>query len=115
MMLTENFLIAHQHWYSNLKETGLKAQFKSWLSDPSIQTFLGVNRYQDVVWYNKERFEEFLWWLRMLALLEITAENYSTSIIIERLLATDKTIAKLERAGRKSNFQVELLIAALKE
>ena len=33
------------------------------LSDSDALNYLGVNRYQDVLWFNKEAFEDLMWWL----------------------------------------------------
>jgi len=43
------------------------------LQDGEIQQFLLVNRYQGVLWFNKEAFERVVWWMLFLAVVEISA------------------------------------------
>lgn len=43
-----------------------------------LQRFLLVNRYDDVLWFNKDRFEDLLWWLFCIAVLRIPASEGST-------------------------------------
>ena len=41
------------------------------LSDSDALSYLGVNRYQDVLWFNKEALEDLMWWLYIIAAIEI--------------------------------------------
>jgi glycosidase len=116
ILQTINFLITQQHWFTRLADTKLKAMLQSWLSDEHIQAYLGINRYQDILWYNKESFEEFVWWMKILALLEISSEkNVSTNRVIERLLEVDSVTKKLLLAQKKSKYQISLLLDSLKK
>ena len=44
----------------------------SLLSDSDALNYLGVNRYQDILWFNKEAFEDLMWWLFIIAAVEIS-------------------------------------------
>lgn len=115
VMQATHFLVTQQSWYSKLASSNLKTMLQAWLSDEHIQAFLGINRYQDILWFNKEKFEEFTWWLRMMAILEIQAKpDISTNLLIERILSVEKIMKKLDRALGKSKFQVTLLLENIK-
>ena len=47
-----------------------------------------VNRYEDVLWFNKERFESFVWWMTVLAVLPAlpAGPRANASLLVERLL-----------------------------
>jgi len=45
------------------------------LSDPEIQIYLGVNRYQDVLWFNQESFEELIGQLAIQTAIELSAAD----------------------------------------
>lgn len=106
-----HFLVMQQNWWERLNDTSLRSITQEWLSDEHIQSFLGVNRYQDILWYSKEKFEEFTWWLQILALLQVSGKkNVSTNEIIEQILKVHTVIKKLDRAQKRSKYQVSQLI-----
>jgi hypothetical protein len=45
------------------------------LSDTDAQGYLGVNRHQDVLWFNKESFDDLLWWLFVIATVDIASQH----------------------------------------
>lgn len=109
-----HFMITQQHWFTRLADTDLNSLLECWLSDGQIQAYLGINRYQDVLWYNKESFEEFVWWLKILSLMELSSEKeFNTNRVIERLLKVEAITKRLLRAQKKSNYQVDLLLKYL--
>ena len=56
-----------------LEEDQAYQTLQSWLKNIDIQSFLGVNRYQGILWFNREAFYELLWWAFAAAVVEITA------------------------------------------
>jgi hypothetical protein len=86
------------------------------LSEAGTQAYLGVNRYQDILWYNKEAFGDLLWWLFVAAVVDLTAPPANASQpAAERILACHEVIKHLQKAGKASDFQVEKLLEAAKE
>ncbi|MBM4278993.1 MAG: alpha-amylase, partial [Deltaproteobacteria bacterium] len=61
-------LTHHQRWF---KEETVYRVIENLLKDGEVQQFLEVNQYDDILWFNKEAFEEMLWWLMLTAALEI--------------------------------------------
>jgi glycosidase len=123
-------LIGHQGWCSSVQTSkdSVYSLLKGWLGDSEIQQYLGVNRYQGILWYNKEAFENLLWWLFKAAAVQIAAEEEpsqgeSDQTTIqpgqsrdkwERLVDCYKVIERLLKAQGASDFQVEKLFQALK-
>lgn len=116
LMNTIRMLIGQQEWF----ETGSKNEpallMRHWLSDPEIQRFLGVNRYQDILWYNKESFHEFLWWMKLLAIISCGSNpKASATDFVERTLAAQKIVKIFKKAEKESHYQVNLLIKVLEK
>ncbi len=123
-------LINHQNWWQvilpetaplmdlndeseNYTQSHAYALLTQWFSDPDIQNYLKVNRYQGIVWYNKESFEEFLWWLNTIALICLTsryeANDHSPALEAE-ITAIFDIISKIQKADSQANYQVERLL-----
>jgi hypothetical protein len=75
-----------------------------------------MNRYNDIWWYNKEAFEEMLWWLMMVAALTIGSDSLrSVNTVVEELQRCYAMIQTWQKAGEKSDYQVEKLLELLRE
>jgi hypothetical protein len=110
-------LTTHQRWFSG--EGGEKARayavLEALLRDGDVQQFLGVNRYRDVLWFNKESYAQLLGWLFLVAVLELgTGTAAQGREAAERIMEAFAVVRELERAGEASEYQVEKLLAAAK-
>ena len=105
-------LTTHQQWYAVPDGVARNpvGVLEALLVDADVQQFLHVNRYRDVLWFNKESFERMLDWLMLLARLgrDDTAPATPAS-----LQADMHILSALRRAEMKSDYQVEKLLAAL--
>jgi glycosidase len=102
-------ITAHHKWYLNqgsVKERASQA-LQSWLKDTEVQRYLGVNRYQDILWFNKESFDELLWWMYATALIQIKAEPEMDHEII---LNCYQVIQQLKAASDASDYKIEKLL-----
>ena len=114
-------LVGCQNWYrTELGET--LSQYKvlqGWLKDSAAQRFINANRYQGILWFNKESFDEFLWWMFTIAVLKIgnglLSEPEDPDQVAQTIQDVFGLIQKLHAAGEQSGFQVEKLLAATKE
>jgi hypothetical protein len=79
------------------------------LEDDEVHPFLQVNRYQDVLWFNKQAFEQLLWWLLLAAATHTTASR-PTALAGEEILACYEVVERLRQAGEESGYQVEELL-----
>lgn len=106
---------------SSLKKQAL-SMLEGWLGDPVAQGYLGINRYQDKLWFNKESFSKLLWWIFSAQVINtISQEKFTASdlaqnsaaIIISRITECWKIVEILKQAEERSSYQVSKLLAAL--
>jgi hypothetical protein len=86
---------------------------QGWLKDNDFQQYIGTNRYQDVLWYNKESFEDILWWLYLASAVDILAEGKNAAETTRLLVECCETVQILKEAEAKSDFKIEKLLANL--
>jgi hypothetical protein len=88
----------------------------SLLKENEVHHILQINRYNDILWFNKESFEEMLGWLMLEATVEISSDPVrSPSEIVKDLEDCYETVKSLEEAEKKSGYQVEKLLEILRE
>jgi len=112
-------LTTHQGWYRDADGTDPTSADKklpscllqSLLEDGDVQQFLQVNRYQGTLWFNKEAFDQLLWWLQLLAVVEISADRLRPpDSVAQEIKACGSILGDLQRAGDQSGYQVEKLL-----
>jgi glycosidase len=81
------------------------------LRDSEVQQFIGVNRYQGVLWFNKEAYEQLIGWLTLPAAVDsiISLSDEKAVAQVEERLAV---VRKLLAASEASEYQVEKLLDA---
>jgi hypothetical protein len=111
-------LTGHQRWFE-VKLSDQKQSYailESLLKDGEVQKFLKINQYNDILWFNKEAFEEMLWWLMMVAALTIGSEPLRpVNAVVAELERCYSMIQKWQQAEDKSEYQVEKLLSSLQE
>jgi glycosidase len=86
---------------------------ESVLRDSDVQRFIGVNRFQGVLWFNQESFEELLWWLLLVGVMEAQAELGRPAEEVSGLVtARYAVVRRLREAAARSEHQVEKLLEA---
>jgi glycosidase len=94
-------------------EKQVSAILQSLLEDGEVQQFLQVNRYDDVLWFNHEAFDQLLGWLFLVAMVEAGEDPLRPATeVVESFLEYYPIIQKLRVAEQKSGYQVEKLLAA---
>ena len=107
-------LMSHQCWFDlPATNTAARAQAlaQALLSDADAREYLGVNRYNNTVWFNKESFDRLMWWLLALAWLD--QADLDTPKLRTRIEQAGEVIQALRRAEQASGYQVDRLLAAL--
>ena len=110
------WLTGHQRWFEVKPSDQKQAHtvLDSLLKDSEVQQFLGMNQYDDIWWFNKEPFEEMLWWLMMAAALEIGSDPLrSVKAVVAELERCYSIIQIWQQAEEKSDFKVEKLLEAI--
>lgn len=87
---------------------------QEWLRDEEIQRLLRINRYQGVLWYNKEAFEYLLVWMLFTGtLVVLSTPQIESDKIPESIVTLYKFIMRLRAASEGSNYQVDGLLEAV--
>ncbi len=111
MVLALDIGISLQNWYENFKPGSLQATLQKWFSEPEIQYYLKVNRYNEILWFNREAFSDFTWWVSILPIIQIASkEDAGATDLVETALHLFDFITILEKLVKASSYQVEKLI-----
>lgn len=112
------WMTTHQRWFET-KPSGQEqgyAIFERLLKDDDVRQFLQVHESNGIWWFNKEAFEELLWWLMLAAALAIGSDPLrSVQAVVEELQRCYSIIQRWQEAEIKSEYKVEKLLSALKE
>ncbi len=116
---TIKVLTSHQRWFEmqapRKKEKWAYQVLESWLKDDEVQQFLQVNRYRGILWFNKEAFEQLLWWMLLSAVVTISADPLRQAAeVAQEIVTAYDIVKKLQRAEEESGYQVEKLLEAVK-
>ncbi len=106
-------LTRHQRWFEQENPYRI---LENLFRDEEAQQFLGVNRYNNILWFNKEAFEELLWWMMLTAALEAGYDPVRPAKeIIRDLERCWSMIQKFQDAEKKSGYQAQKLLEVLRE
>jgi len=110
-VLLVQVLTSFQEWFSlsDSEQNQAYQIMEALLKDSDVRDYLGVNRYQDVLWFNGESFEELMYWLRVLAIIDFLEEE-DKEVFAER----NELVRTMERAKKASDYRVEALLDELK-
>jgi len=118
LVATLKLLTTHQSWFQ-ARTPGKQEAYRvleTWLRDSEVQSFIQVNRYQDVLWFNKEAFEQLLWWMLIPAVVTLSADaSRPATEVAGGITDCYQIIQQLLRAGLDSEYQLEKLLAVLEE
>jgi glycosidase len=120
----EKLLTSHHGWWQAIADRpaipGARSAYHiltSLLSDSDALSYLGVNRYQDMLWFNKEAFEDLVWWLYIIAAIEIsTLPTASTQIESNprRILDCYNVLSDLLLKSQASGYMLDKLLELAK-
>ncbi len=85
----------------------------SLLSNPEVQEFLKINRYQEKLWFNAEAFDDLIKWLSILAVIHVLILNKEA--LYHQLNMFIKIMSSWKSAARRSSYQVNNLIELVKQ
>jgi len=109
-------LITNQNWCeTEKKEYRPYRTLKKLLSDQDIQQFIQVNRYQGVLWFNKEAFETLLDWFFVISILYCYSKEIIEEKISDEISERYQIIQTIRKAEQKSDFRIDRLLQIVKE
>jgi len=106
-------MIGLQDW-SNIVINGEKdlySVFQLFFSDPEVQQYLKVNRYQQLLWYNAELFDNFIKWMWLIAIIDSLVKSKGDSD--EELKKLLEYYLMIKKVSKTTNFQVIKLLEDL--
>ena len=106
-------LVSQPAWWQDERSGQASRLTTAIFSDAEAQSYLGVNRYQDILWYNREAFNDLVWWLFVLAVVDCLVSKPAEQAV-KTLLKRFTVIQQILKASDSSDYQVEKLVAALK-
>lgn len=110
-------LVQHQNWFllKTPKTNRAHHILSHLLNNADVQHFVGVNRYNGILWYNKESLETLLKWLFLIAALDaVGSERYPGEAAAKEIAQRFAIIKKWLKSGDDSQFQVEKLLEGAK-
>jgi len=108
-------LIRQQNWVVHVPDKSEMALIESWFSEEEIRTFLNINRHRGKLWFNKEAFEDMMWWMMTIALVQLISDpTKSLPEVVEMLFEAYERIKTILDAEEQSEYQVEKLLDGLK-
>ena len=101
---------AHAPWAPRVEESHSRSTAVfSWLHDPDVAWLIGVHEWQGERYFNKESFEQFLWWMSLRALLQVASEDDAEAT---RLKALEGELQQRLKAAAAAGYRVEALLEA---
>ncbi len=110
-------LTSHQNWFrlDGPKPGRAYRIFTQFLEDQEFQQFLQINRYQDILWFNKEAFETVIAWLFEIAAIELLADHrLDPRQQISQLHDSFEINQRWQKAEEQSGFQLDKFLEGLK-
>lgn len=87
---------------------------KSWLVSDDVQNLLGINRFQGILWFNKEKYYQFLRLAFAAGLVRCVADlSGNKAEQTRKIRVITNLFSDLVAAEERSNFQVERLLEVL--
>ncbi|HOT91474.1 MAG TPA: alpha-amylase family glycosyl hydrolase [Anaerolineae bacterium] len=107
-------LLGYRRWFEEVDETDNPAYhvLYAMLREQDVQAYLGVNRYQDILWFNQESFELWAEWIMLLSTVELATE--AGEDFAEAFTSRYALVQQWLEAEKASGFQVVKLLEALK-
>jgi glycosidase len=99
-------LTSHQYWFR--RNTTADGLLNDLFLDSDVRQVVQINRHRGVLWYNKESFEEVLWWL--LTVAEVITGVSSVASELDNQGVRKAMIAQILAASETAEYQVEKLM-----
>jgi hypothetical protein len=106
-------MTTHQRWFELRDRRTSRARLvvKAWLADDATRQFLQIHRYNEIVWFNKEAFQALVGGMLAVAFIRLSAGKRPQR---KKIVAAYAVIKALLQAEKKSKYQVDKLLTALR-
>jgi glycosidase len=103
-------LIGYQRWFEETNDP--YDVLYAMLREREVQAYLGVNRYEDILWFNHEAFEQWARWMLLLSAVDLATD--AGDDFAEFFTARYTLVRQWLKAEAASEYQVAKLLEALK-
>jgi hypothetical protein len=93
---------------SNDEETK-ECSLETILQDDRVKMFLGVNEYEGIVYYSKEKFEEMINWMFSIGLLEVVKSGLKVAALVKSIPELSEKCEQIKQAAVESGYQLDVL------
>ena len=108
------WMTTNTNWFEDLPSVKASQLLDTWMADPQFKEYIEVNEYNGFLWFNKEKFESMLWYMRTATIIRHGClEDVSATEHVEVILASNKIFENLKLALDASNYQVNKLMENL--
>lgn len=108
-------ITTQQYWFAADMKKPTAEIAQRLFAQPDVQAFLQFNRFEDVLWYNRESFDELLWWLMAAVYIHERANPASTdNQVVEMLIGCHEIVQTLQKGNKKAAYRVEKLLELFK-
>jgi glycosidase len=109
-------MTSRQHLFEGQADERADQILGTLLRDAEAQQLLRVNRYREVLWFNKEAFDALLLWLLLLPTVTASRDPlHPNSAAVALVSARYRIVEQLRQAASMSDYQTEKLRAAVIE
>ena len=107
------WMLTNTNWLSE-KDLTPSELLERWLQDEQFKEYLELNEYNQVFWFNKEKFELMLWYMHIATILRYASDPSISSVEqVEAILRAEPIFDALQKAFAQSEFRLDQLQAAL--
>ncbi|MBP6068823.1 MAG: alpha-amylase [Anaerolineaceae bacterium] len=107
------WMLINTNWLTE-KDLAARDLLEKWLQDEQFKEYLELNEYNQVFWFNKEKFETMLWYMHIAAILRYASDPSISSVEqVEAILRAEPIFDALQKAFAQSEFRLDQLQAAL--
>jgi hypothetical protein len=107
------WMLTNTNWLSE-KDLTPSELLEQWLQDEQFKEYLELNEYNQVYWFNKEKFESMLWYMHIATILRYASDPSISSVEqVEAILRAEPIFDALQTAFAQSEFRLDQLQAAL--
>jgi glycosidase len=83
----------------------------SWIHDPDVAWLINVHEWQGERFFNKEAFQQLLWWMSLPILLNLAATDQADP---KQIAAVQRELASRINTAEESSYRVEALLKSAK-
>ncbi len=103
-------LIGYQRWFEATDDP--HDVLYTMLREREVQAYLGVNRYEDVLWFNQEAFEQWARWIMLLSTVDLATD--AGDDFADVFVARYTLVRHWLKAEAASGYQIAKLLEVLK-